>query len=111
MSKRRTPGNREDVEKGGTVRNQARGNEPAGAVFTIEHATVYRAGGRRWFTEKAAIKAYASAKWRTKHPCECEQGDYASGYPGYTCPTHDARDAVLPRYIKLLRSALQKGIK
>jgi hypothetical protein len=75
-------------------------------IFVTEQATVYRAGGRRWFTRQAAIKAYAGAKWRAKHPCECEHGDYASGYPGYTCQTHDARDAVMPRYLRVLRRAL-----
>lgn len=76
------------------------------SVFVQETATVYRAGGRRWFTQRAAIKAYAAAKFRAKHPCECEQSDYASGYPGFTCPVHDARDRVLPRYIRLLKRRL-----
>lgn len=71
-------------------------------IFTEEQATVYRAGGRRWLTRKAAIKAYAAAKFRKKHPCECEQSDYASGYPGFTCHVHDVRDRVLPRYIRVL---------
>jgi hypothetical protein len=79
----------------------------ADAIFVVEQATVYRAGGRRWLTRKAAIKAYAAAKFRRKHPCECEQGDYASGYPGYTCPVHDARDRVLPRYVRVLRRHLE----
>ena len=80
----------------------AEGAAPVPPVFAVEQATVYRAGGRRWFTRKAAIKAYASAKFRTKHSCECEQGDYASGYPGYNCHVHDVWDRVMPRYLRLI---------
>jgi hypothetical protein len=77
-------------------------------VIAVEQATVYRAGGRRWFTKRAAIKAYAAAKFRAKHPCECEQADYGSGYPGFTCHVHDVRDRVLPRYVRLLWRHAQK---
>jgi hypothetical protein len=34
-------------------------------------------------------------------------GDYTSGYPGYACPVHDARDKVLPRYIRLLKRRIE----
>jgi hypothetical protein len=71
-----------------------------------EVATVYRGGGRRWFTHKAALKAYANAKFRAKHRCECEQGDYSSGYPGYTCGIHVVYDKVMPRYMRLLKKAI-----
>jgi hypothetical protein len=73
---------------------------------TVERAVVYRAGGRRWFTWKAAVKAYARAKFRAKHPCECEQEDYGSGYPGYACHVHDAWERVWPRYLRVLRRHL-----
>lgn len=75
------------------------------AIFQVEQATVYRAGGRRWFTQKAALKAYANAKFRAKHRCECEQGDYSTGYAGYTCGIHAIYDKVMPRYLRVLRKA------
>jgi hypothetical protein len=75
-------------------------------MIAVERATVYRAGGRRWFTWKAAVKAYARSKFRAKHPCDCEDVDYASGYPGYTCPVHDAWDKVWPRYRRVLHRRL-----
>lgn len=37
---------------------------------TIETATVYRGGGRRWLTCKAACKAEAVAVIKRKHPTE-----------------------------------------
>jgi hypothetical protein len=73
------------------------------SVVVIEQATVYRAGGRRWFTRRAAIKAYAHAKFKAKHPCECERGEYSSGYPGYECGAHDHREKVMPRYLRWLK--------
>jgi hypothetical protein len=75
-------------------------------VFISEQATVYRAGGRRWFTQKAAIKAYANAKFRAKHRCECEQPEYDSGYPGATCGIHAVYDKVMPRYLRVLKRNL-----
>lgn len=81
------------------------------SVFTVETATVYRAGvsGRRYLTRTAAIHGYAKAKFRTKHPCECEAPNYSDGYPGATCHVHDLRDKVLPRYVRVLRRALRSG--
>lgn len=74
------------------------------ACVEVEQATVYRAvGGRRYFTKAAALNGYAKAKFRRKHPCECESANYADGYPGFTCHVHDLRDKVLPRYLRLLR--------
>lgn len=72
-----------------------------------EAATVYRAGGRRWFTRKAAMKAYANAKFRKKYRCECEQGDYSTGYGGYTCGIHAVYDKVMPRYLRVLKRHLE----
>jgi len=75
-------------------------------VFTTEMATVYRAGGRRWFSKSAAIKAYARAKFRAKHRCECENADYSTGYGGYTCGIHAVFDKVMPRYLRVLKRAV-----
>lgn len=78
-------------------------------VFTTEQATVFRAGGRRYLTRTAAIMGYAKARFRAKHPCECEGADYADGYPGFTCHVHDLRDKVLPRYVRLIRRCLKRS--
>ena len=75
--------------------------------IVTEQATVYRGGHRRYFTKAAAVKGYAKAKFRAKHPCECEQSDYASGYGGYNCGAHDAWDRVGPRYIRWLKRQMQ----
>jgi len=58
-----------------------------------ETATVYRAGGRRWFTKKGAARAEARALYRNRHPCECElpSGFGAGSYPGYVCEYHGER--------------------
>lgn len=77
-------------------------------IYTVETATVYRAGGRRWFTQDAALKAYARAQFRAKHTCECEQSDYADGYGGYTCGVHDVYSRVMPRYLRQLKRRLGK---
>ena len=49
---------------------------------TSETATVYRAGGRRYFTKRAACIAQARAK--IKERCECDYCDHPE-MPG--CPT------------------------
>jgi len=78
---------------------------PEQRMFTVEQATVYRSAGRRYFSRRAATFAYARAKFRAKHPCECESADYASGYPGFNCHVHDLMDRVLPRYLRRIRKA------
>lgn len=82
-------------------------------IFTIETATVYRvhASGRRYLTRTAAIVGHAKARFKRKHPCECEGGDYSSGYPGYTCDVHGRSDRVLPRYVRFLRFVLKRRSK
>jgi hypothetical protein len=49
-----------------------------------ETATVYRGGGRRWFTKKSACRAAARAKIKEK--CYCDYCDHPE-MPG--CPTED----------------------
>ena len=49
-----------------------------------ENAVVYRGGGRRWFTKRAAARADAREKIRTK--CECEKGDHIT--PDEVCNYH-----------------------
>lgn len=64
---------------------------------TIETATAYRGGGRRWFTRRAAERAEAKAI--IKRRCECDGGNHVT--PPYSCMLH--RDPVrLQRMIHLL---------
>lgn len=52
-----------------------------------ETATVYRGGGRRWFTKRAACNAAAKAKIKTR--CECETNDHGSmGLEYIACSYH-----------------------
>ena len=55
---------------------------------TQETATVWRGGGRRWFTKKAACRAEANALMRKR--CECDPGDEVT--PGYACHYHDEKN-------------------
>jgi hypothetical protein len=43
-------------------------------IPAAEQATVYRGGGRRWFTLRAA--AHASAKAKIKERCDCDYCDH-----------------------------------
>ena len=76
-------------------------------VYIVELATVYRAGNRRFFSRDATLRRYARDRFFLKHPCTCEQGDYASGYPGYDCGMHAAWERIRPRYLR----AIRKGLK
>ncbi len=61
-----------------------------------ESATVYRGGGRRWFTKTAAERAEARKLLKTR--CECSEGDWQT--PAYTCLLH--RDPIkLDRMVRL----------
>jgi len=51
-------------------------------MIQIETATVYRGGGRRYFTKRAAVVAEARAKLRER--CDCDYCDHPER-PG--CPT------------------------
>lgn len=65
-----------------------------------ETAVVFRGGGRRFFTRKAAERAEAKAIIRKR--CECERGDILNGDYGYTCRYHSDRD----RYERAVRLLL-----
>ena len=81
------------------------------AIFEKRSATVYyvAAKGRRYFTKTAAIRAHAASRVREKHRCECEPGDYETGYGGYTCGVHGLQDKLIPRYVRFLRFALKRA--
>jgi hypothetical protein len=54
------------------------------ATMGRETATVYRGGGRRWFSKNAAARAEARSVIRRR--CECEEGDHIT--PGFPCHYH-----------------------
>lgn len=54
-------------------------------MIQSEQATVFRGGGRRWFTALAAARAESREK--IKERCECNAGDHITG-PEY-CYYHD----------------------
>lgn len=65
---------------------------------TVESATVYRGGGRRWFTKRAACKAEARAKINKDCGCDyCDHGGY--GREHLPCGRHVDGE----RYAKMLR--------
>lgn len=80
-------------------------------MIPIETATVYRGGGRRWFSAKAAAKAEAAMHFRKRHPCECDDPDYSSAggyYPDYTCENHgEWRGKFIRRVARLLLKPAQ----
>lgn len=82
-------------------------------MITAETATVYRGGGRRWFSKKTAIKAEAAKIFRdrVKPLCDCdspEYGDFGScTYPGNICQYHDGtyRERFTRRVARLIAAA------
>lgn len=61
-----------------------------------ETATVWRGGGRRYFTRKAAELAQARSAVRSR--CDCSNGDYVT--PPYSCHYHSMDPG---RYHRMLR--------
>ena len=66
-----------------------------------ETATVYRGGGRRWFTMRAACRAEAKAKLKSKCDCDYCEHDEMPGCPTeyFPCQYHDDSE----RAAKILR--------
>jgi len=66
-------------------------------IPTTESTTVYRGGGRRWMTKRAACNAAAKAKIKTR--CECEKNDHGPmGIEHLPCAYH----ADLDRFHKIV---------
>jgi hypothetical protein len=57
-------------------------------MVTIENAKVYKGGGRRFFTKKAAFNAEAWAMISKKHPCDCTPSEPETGAAGEACWRH-----------------------
>jgi len=77
-------------------------------MITVETATVYRGGRRRWFSLKAACNAEAAALHRQhyKNLCECSKGDWET--PGETCHYHESD--FYHRWISRVSRVLAHGI-
>ena len=82
---------------------------------TTEAATVYRGGGRRWFTKKSAIYAEAKACYRmvshAKDRCGCGSTfDDTYGVVPYSCDYHDYQNSkVRGRYIRYATHCIAKA--
>lgn len=82
-------------------------------TITTEIATVYRGGGRRWFTKDSAINAEAKAFYRTatkrNDRCECEtivwQGSDIDDY----CKYHDHENPIFGRYMRYAKHCISKA--
>jgi hypothetical protein len=75
-------------------------------MITVETATVYRGGGRRWLTLDAAVKAEAIKIIKAKHPSE--HAEYENGmmyYPGFFWRDLPRSDVILRRMCRLVRAA------
>jgi hypothetical protein len=77
-------------------------------TIQTEQTTVYRGGGRRWFSKRAAAKAEARAMLYRRYPCECDDDDPAIGYPGVCCYVH-AMDCF--HYAKIIRRLARLYLK
>lgn len=62
-------------------------------IVGCETATVYRGGGRRYFTKRAAYVAEARAKINSRCDCEPQEwNDYQTGYMAVPCKYHEDTD-------------------
>lgn len=84
------------------------------SAVTVEVATVYRGGGRRWLTAKAACRAEARAKLKTR--CECDYCDHpempGAGREDLPCGYHDGSeraDRILRRLTRLYVAAYRSA--
>lgn len=76
-------------------------------MVTVETAKIYRGGGRRYLTKKAAIKAEAIAIIKAKYPSERAyygQGGYMED-PGFHWSGLPRADVLLRRMCRLVRTA------
>lgn len=83
-------------------------------MIQIETATVYRGGGRRWFSKKAAIRAEANkayqARVKDKQRCGCggEFSDVFGQIDDY-CHYHDRTQPIYSRYIRFAQYVIGKA--
>lgn len=79
------------------------------SAVTQEQATVFRGGGRRYFTKRAAY--VAAARECVRKVCECEPAEWDTGYPGMTCGYHTADEDYGERVVERLARLLQRWDK
>lgn len=75
-------------------------------MVTIEQATVYRGGGRRWFSLNAACRAEAKAIMKRK--CECDYVDHENyGRQELPCSLHhpDRYSKIVRRLARLVKAS------
>ena len=75
------------------------------AILTPEIATVWRMGGRRYFTQRSAVMAYARRRIREKYPCtvtEVPYGDDLLFMPDPSDLSDDQSRALYYRYTRFL---------
>jgi hypothetical protein len=80
-------------------------------AVTTEQATVYRGGGRRWFSLRAAVKAEAQAIIKAKHPSE--RPEYENDmcyYPGFHWRELPRSDVLLRRLCRLILAEHAHGV-
>ena len=82
-------------------------------MITSEVATVYRGGGRRWFTRSAAINAEAKAKYKAatdlEDRCYCDTIKWDGQEFNDACKYHDHSSPVYGRYIRYAAHCIAKA--
>lgn len=80
--------------------------------ITRETATVYRGGGRRWFTLDAAVKAEAVRIIKAKYPTERAYREYNGnpGEPGWHWSQLPRSDVLLRRVRALVRREFDRAM-
>lgn len=78
-------------------------------MVTAETATVYRGGGRRFLTRKAAIRAEAVSIIKRKHPSERSEHDERGQCtdPGWHWESLPRSDVLLRRVCRLVDSTFK----
>lgn len=69
---------------------------------TVETATVYKGGRRRWLSLSAAVKAEAETIIKRKHPSERSDPECGGGFHWRELPRSDV---LLRRMCRLVRAA------
>jgi len=83
-------------------------------MVQTEAATVYRGGGRRWFTRQAAINAEANVAYqaivKSNGLCDCSS-QFIEGYGDMDecCRYHDRSSPVYGRYIRYVSRIIKRG--
>lgn len=82
-------------------------------MITKEQATVYRGGGRRWLTRRAAIRAEAVAIIKCKHPTERSETDKQGRCidPGWHWTDLPRADVLLRRVARMVSATLAESTK